>query len=113
MIACAVSSEEKHNAVGACSGAQRWEFSSHDTTHASKAAVSFQIALPYNEHGGLSSGIHRHQFILCCYLTADSLLKGQDRSQIPFKDRAAMMLVCSHIFMLYRSATPQMRTVLT
>lgn len=87
----------------------RWEFS----RDAPKAAVSFQIAFPCNEGGGLSWGIHRHQFILCCYLTTDSLLRGQDGSQITFKDRAAMVLVCSHIFTLYGSTTPQMRVMLT
>lgn len=113
VITCAVSSEERHDTVGTCSCAQRWEFSRDDTTHAPKAAMSFQIALPCNKCGSLSSGIHRHQFTLCCYLTTDSLLRGQDGSQISFKERAAMVLVCSHIFMLYRSATPQMRVMLT
>ena len=108
-----MSSEEKDDAVGTCSCAQRWEFSRDDTTRAPKAAMSFQIALPCNERGGLSSGIHRHQFILCCYLTTDSLLRGQDGTEISFKDRAAMVLVCSHIFTLYRGATPQMRVMLT
>lgn len=113
MITCAVSGEEEHNAAGTCCSARGWGFSRDDTTHAPTAALPFLIALQGNERGGPSSGVHRHQFTVTCYLTTDSLLRGQDGSQTSFKDRAAAVLVCSHIFTLCRGATPQLRVMVT
>lgn len=81
MIICAASSEEKYNAVGTYSCTQRQEFSKLHF-HVTSMVVSASAFTNTSVSFFFSS------------FTAD-FDKG---SQILFEDRAAMVLVCSHIF---------------
>lgn len=71
-----------------------------NSPQAPKAALSLQTVLPCNERAGLSLVFTDTN--LSCSVSDN---RRQDRSQIPFTDRAALALVCSHIYAVQKHTT--------